>query len=99
MVCVGIESTTNVNPGLPDYSYNLQILIDTFITDDPNGELFHKTYEEVSKKINAYAARGSVLSEVFEEIPVVGFFFNNSNFSLTETSHRAVLTYTVIASF
>jgi hypothetical protein len=40
-----------------------------------------------------------VLSEVFEEIPVVGFFFNNSNFSLTETSHRAVLTYTVIASF
>ena len=31
MIVVGISSTTNVNPTLPDYEYTVDILVDCFL--------------------------------------------------------------------
>ena len=42
MVVVGVESVTQVYPSLPDYELKLNILVDTFITDDEGGEKFNK---------------------------------------------------------
>lgn len=49
--------------------------------------------------MNQYVLNDLALSDLFEEIPVVGLFFENCDFSIDDKSNRAVFEYTVIASF
>lgn len=99
MIVVGIDSTTQVNVGLPDYSYRLQIVVDTFIEGDNDGETFTETYKEVQRIMNQFVLKDRALGDLFEDIPVVGLFFENCDFSIDEKSNRAVFEYNVIASF
>lgn len=99
MIVVGIDNVTQVNVGLPDYNYRLQIVVDTFIEGDNDGSLFIDTYKEVQRIMNQYVLNDLALSDLFEEIPVVGLFFENCDFSIDDKSNRAVFEYTVITSF
>jgi len=95
----GIDKVEQVNVGLPDYKYNLNITIDTFIEDDPQGELFHNTLNTVQEKINKFINREASISVAFEEIPVVGWINSDIDISITSESNRAILNSELIASF
>ena len=99
MVVVGIENVEQVNVGLPDYKYILNITIDTFIADDAEGILFDNTVKSVEEKLNKLINRHIPIKDVFEEIPVVGLINLAINYSITSESNRAVITSDVFASF
>lgn len=99
MVVVGIENVEQVNVGLPDYKYTLNITIDTFIADDAEGILFDNTVKSVEEKLNKLINRHIPIKDVFEEIPVVGLINLAINYSITSESNRAVITSDVFASF
>lgn len=99
MIVVGIEDTTQVNVGLPDYSYRMQIVVDTFIEGDNDGSKFTSTYKEVQRIMNQYVLNDKALNDLFEEIPVVALFFENLDLAIDDKSNRAVFEYTIITSF
>ena len=99
MIVVGIEKTTQVNVGLPDYEYRLSIVIDCFIEDDKDAEVFNGIEKNVRRIVDAYVNREKPLDSLFEEIPVVGFFFDDEDRMIDDKSNRAVLYCKIIASF
>lgn len=99
MIVVGIESTTQVNVALPDYQYRVSIVIDCFIDGDADGEVFNDIHRNVRRIIDEYEHKDKPLDSLFEEIPVVGFFFESEDRTLDDKSNRAVLYCNVIASF
>ena len=99
MIVVGIESTTQVNVNLPDYQYRVSIVIDCFIDDDADGAKFNEVHKNVRRIIGEYEHKEKPLDSLFEEIPVVGFFFENEDITVDDKSNRAVLYCNVIASF
>ena len=100
MIVVGIERTTNVNPFLPDFEYDLNIVIDTFIDGDGDGKLFRDTVEKVRMTLDKYVQMGEYSpSELFEEIPVVGMWFVDAEYAINDKSNRCSLSYKVVASF
>ena len=99
MVVVGIDKVEQMNVGLPDYRYSLNITVDTFIEDDPDGALFHDILANVKMKIYRYINGEASLTEAFQEIPIVGWINSVTDISITNESNRAVLTSELIASF
>ena len=99
MVVVGVDKVEQMNVGLPDYRYSLNITVDSFIEDDPDGTLFHDILANVKMKIYRYINGESSLTEAFQEIPVVGWINSGTDISITNESNRAVLTSELIASF
>lgn len=99
MIVVGIDKVEQMNVGLPDYRYSLNVTIDSFIEDDPNGTLFHDILANVKMKIYRYINGEASLTEAFQEIPVVGWINSGTDISITNESNRAVLTSELIASF
>ena len=99
MVVVGVDKVEQMNVGLPDYRYYLNVTVDSFIEDDPDGTLFHDILANVKMKIYRYINGESSLTEAFQEIPVVGWINSGTDISITNESNRAVLTSELIASF
>ena len=99
MVVVGIDKVEQMNVGLPDYRYYLKVIVDSFIEDDADGELFHDILANVKMKIYRYINGEASLIEAFQEIPVVGWINSGTDISITNESNRAVLTSELIASF
>lgn len=99
MVVVGIDKVEQMNVGLPDYRYSLNITVDSFIEDDPDGEAFHDILANVKMKIYRYINGEASLTEAFQEIPVVGWINSGTDISITNESNRAILTSELIASF
>ena len=99
MVVVGIDKVEQMNVGLPDYRYSLNVTVDSFIEDDPDGTLFHDILANVKMKIYRYINGEASLTEAFQEIPVVGWINSGTDISITNESNRAVLTSELIASF
>ena len=99
MVVVGIDKVEQMNVGLPDYRYSLNVTVDSFIEDDPDGEAFHDILANVKMKIYRYINGEASLTEAFQEIPVVGWINSGTDISITNESNRAILTSELIASF
>ena len=102
MIAVGITETQQAshgNPFLPDYEYALNILIDCFIADDKQGYQFEKTKSEVLDFLEPYIMDRTRLGELFEQIPVVGFFLNGISNTTSEQSNKAIISFRVIASY
>ena len=99
MIVVGIDKVEQMNVGLPDYRYSLNITVDSFIEDDPDGTLFHDILANVKMKIYRYINGEASLTEAFQEIPVVGWINSGTDISITNESNRAILTSELIASF
>lgn len=99
MIVVGIENIEQMNVGLPDYRATMTVTIDTFIEGDETSELFNSTVSYVKRILDEYVMRHHELNDLFEDIPVVGFFFDGKSQELTETSNRAILRYSIIVSY
>lgn len=99
MIVVGIDRTEQVNVGLPDYRYTLNITIDSFIEDDPDGELFHNILSTVQEKTHKFINREASLETAFQEIPIVGWINSDIDITITAESNRAILNSELIASF
>lgn len=99
MVVVGIDKVEQMNVGLPDYRYSLNVTVDSFIEDDTDGALFHDILANVKMKIYRYINGEVSLTEAFQEIPVVGWINSGTDISITNESNRAILTSELIASF
>ena len=99
MVVVGIDKIEQMNVGLPDFKYSLNITVDSFIEDDPECEMFHDILRNVKRIIFKYVMREAPLDEAFQEIPIVGWINYGEDISITNESNRAVLNSELIASF
>lgn len=100
MIVIGITNTTQVNVGLPDYKYELEIVIDSWISDDNTGEEFNRISNEAKEVLLPYIIGKNInYSDVFGNIPIVGILYNGSDFSITTESNRTVLRYSLFASF
>lgn len=100
MIVIGITNTTQVNVGLPDYKYELEIVIDSWISDDNTGEEFNRISNEAKEVLLPYIiGKNNNYSDVFGNIPIVGILYNGSDFSITTESNRTVLRYSLFASF
>ena len=100
MIVIGITNTTQVNVGIPDYKYELEIVIDSWISDDNTGEEFNRISNEAKEVLLPYIiGKNSNYSDVFGNIPIVGLLYNGSDFSITTESNRTVLRYSLFASF
>lgn len=100
MIVIGITNTTQVNVGLPDYKYDLEIVIDSWISDDNTGEEFNRISNEAKEVLLPYIiGKNSNYTDVFGNIPIVGILYNGSDFSITTESNRTVLRYSLFASF
>ena len=100
MIVIGITNTTQVNVGLPDYKYELEIVIDSWISDDNDGEEFNMISNEAKEVLSPYViGKNNNYTDVFGNIPIVGILYNGSDFSITTESNRTVLRYSLFASF
>lgn len=100
MIVIGITNTTQVNVGLPDYRYDLEIVIDSWISDDNTGEEFNRISNEAKEVLLPYViGKNSNYTDIFGNIPIVGILYNGSDFSITTESNRTVLRYSLFASF
>lgn len=100
MIVIGITNTTQVNVGLPDYKYELEIVIDSWISDDNTGEEFNRISNEAKEVLSPYViGKNSNYTDIFGNIPIVGILYNGSDFSITTESNRTVLRYSLFASF
>ena len=100
MIVIGITNTTQVNVGLPDYKYELEIVIDSWISDDNTGEEFNRISNEAKEVLLPYViGKNRNYTDVFGNIPIVGILYNGSDFSITTESNRTVLRYSLFASF
>ena len=100
MIVIGITNTTQVNVGLPDYKYELEITVDSFIADDNTGNEFNRIAKETEKVLSPYLnGINPNYTALFGDIPIVGILFNGSDFSITTESNRATFRYSLFASF
>jgi hypothetical protein len=98
MVVVGITDKTKLHPLLEDYEYRISIVVDTFIADDEKGEIAYAIYTGSEAKLYQYVNKILNLTEIFEELPVVGFVYENMSHSLIGESNRYELNYLVYTS-
>lgn len=103
MVAVAIDETTQVNVGLPDYKCIMSLYVSTHITEDAEGELFKETVEKVENILNPFILKEAPLCDIFEEVPVVGFFFDSERKMVVDDIYGkcnlAHLKYTIITSY
>ena len=98
MVVVGITEKTKIYPTLEDYEYRISIVVDVFIADDEKGQIANLIYTGVEGELNRYVNKILSLSDIFEELPVVGFIYENMSHTLDDTSNRYELNYLVYTS-
>lgn len=103
MVSVAMDNTEQVNPFLPDYRYTISIYVSTHITEDDTGTEFEKIVEDVKRRLDKFVLKEAPLDELFEEIPVVYFAYEDDNRMTVDDTYGkcylAHLTYTAITSF
>lgn len=99
MVAIGITNTVQMNQFLPDYNYTVNILIDCYIDNDKEGYQFEKTKSEVLSYLEPFVMDKTRLGELFEPIPVVGFFLNGITNTTSTQSNKSIISFSVIASY
>lgn len=99
MISVGISNVNNVNPMLPDYDYSVDIVVDSYISNDRYGHQFEQNKSEVLGYLETFLMDKTKLAELFDQIPVVGFFLTNVSNSTTEESNICRISLQVIASY
>ncbi len=99
MIVISIQNTEHVYPTLPDYRYELKILVDSDIAEDLQAVEFKKICQFVQEKMNQYVFKQKQLSGLFGQIPVVGLLYNRSDFSMTGQSNQMNYSYDIFASF
>ena len=98
MVIVALDNFQQVNVGLDDYKMHFNVLIDSLISDDLNGEGFTAAVKAVCKKAEEISDRDYDLTNTFKDLPVVACFYTGANRNLTQDSNRCIVGIDVITS-
>lgn len=96
---VGITNTTQMNFGLPDYEYTVQIIVDCFIDADKEGFFFNQTKNQILDYLEPYIMNQKRLGELFEDIPIVGLLYDGVSNSVTEDSNKCIIQFRLIRSY
>ena len=103
VVSVGVDETTQANAALPDYRSKISVYVSSHVSEDDTGQSFRDICQEVMRRLGKCALQEAPLSSLFEEVPVVGFFFDRSKMMTVDDTYGkcylAHLEYTVITSF
>ena len=102
VVVVGINNSAQFNHGnpfVPDYQYNLQIIVDCFIDSDQEGFFYNQIKGQILDYLEPYLMDRTKLPQLFDDIPVVGFFLDGISNNVTEQSNKAIIGFRVIASY
>ena len=99
VVVVGINNSTQVNVGLPDYEYSVQVIVDCFIDGDKQAYKFNQIKGKVLDYLEPYLMDRRRLPELFEDIPVVGFFFEGVSNNVTQESNKCIIGLRAIVSY
>lgn len=96
MIVVSVDTVTQVNPGLQDYEYQCNVALNSFISDDENGQVFKKVRKQITNRLTGI--NNSVFDSVFANIPVVGYIFESTTKSLGENSNIQTSTFKIYTS-
>ena len=103
VVSVGVDETAQANAALPDYRSKISVYVSSHVSEDDTGQSFRDICQEVMRRLGKCALQEAPLSSLFEEVPVVGFFFDRSKMMTVDDTYGkcylAHLEYTVITSF
>lgn len=99
MVIVGISNVTNVNPTLPDYDFTVNILVDSYIKGDEDGYKHDQICQAVQDYLETYLNDQTKLSELFDDIPIVGMFLIGITNTDNDQSNQTVISLQVIGSY
>lgn len=99
VVVVGINNTVQAHPFVPAYQYNLEIIVDCFIDSDKEGYRYNQIKEQILGYLEPYIMDKTKLAELFDPIPIVGFFLEGVSNSTTDQSNKAIIGFRVVASY
>lgn len=99
MVVIGITEVSNVNPTLPDYEFTTRILIDTYIKEDVEGYIHDEIKQTVEDYLETFLNDQSKLSQLFDDIPIVGMFLSGINNSSNSQSNQTIISLQIIGSW
>ena len=99
VVVVGINNTVQAHPFVPAYQYNLEIIVDCFIDSDKEGYRYNQIKEQILGYLEPYIMDKTKLAELFDPIPIVGFFLEGISNSVTDQSNKAIIGFRVVASY
>lgn len=90
----------NVNEGLPDYTCTLQILLDCFKEDDPDGEKLYEMKTKIHSIIENMTDRFTPINVRMEGIEgLVASFYDDCKLGNTPTSYQCQWTLSLVFSF
>ena len=84
---------------MPDYRYDISLVIDSFIDGDETAEHYNFVANEVKSRLNKWLLQEEPLSSLFGELPIVGFYGFESSFTISEGSNRMTAKMKAVASF
>lgn len=96
MLVIGIDTITQINTGLNDYEYAVNIALNSFISEDLSGEEFKYYRKIITNRL--LSVNNSIFDEVFLEIPVIGYIFENTAKSVTQESNIQTFTFKIYTS-
>ena len=99
MVVIGITEVSNVNPTLPDFEFTTRILIDTYIKEDVEGYIHDEIKQTVEDYLETFLNDQSKLSQLFDDIPIVGMFLSGINNSSNSQSNQTIISLQIIGSW
>lgn len=99
VVVVGINNTVQAHPFVPAYQYNLEIIVDCFIDSDKEGYIYNQVKDQILGYLEPYIMDKNKLGELFDPIPIVGFFLEGVSNSTTDQSNKAIIGFRVVASY
>lgn len=94
MLVIGLQQINQKNVGLPDYAYDIQLMLDCFISEDEDGAKINNFSKQIENILLPY----NYLEKTFKEEWLCAIFLNNSQRSLTEDSNRITYNITIITS-
>lgn len=94
---VGIEQITQMNFGLPDYSWSFNCILDVFIDNDRDGARFFDNSNMIKFLLNRLQIKEQ-LKNVFGDIPVVGYIPETITNTITDDSNRLQIKFSIITS-
>ena len=99
IIVVGITNSNQMNFGLPDYEYTVQIKIDCFIDEDKQGYIYQQVKTQVLGYLEPYIMDQSKLGELFDDIPIVGLLWDGISNSITQESNNCIIQFRLVASY
>lgn len=94
---VGIEQVTQMNLGLPDYSWSFNCILDVFIDNDRDGTRFFDYTTMLQFLLNRLQKREQ-LKNIFGDIPAVGYIPEAITSTITDDSNRLQIKFSIITS-